>query len=231
MSHALIIGTGGIGAALKAHWQQQPALDQVWSLGSRAGDATHLQCEHTEAGVQWAQRQLTTKGMQFTRIAICTGLLHERGLQPEKRLEDVSAANLQRSLFANAIYPALWLSALLPLMHPDQCVVAACSARVGSIEDNRLGGWYSYRAAKAALNMLLKTASVEYGRRAKQTRLIAFHPGTTDTPLSKPFQGRVPAHKLFTPNFVAARMSTLMDAAVNGPQIQFLDWDGLPIPW
>jgi NAD(P)-dependent dehydrogenase (short-subunit alcohol dehydrogenase family) len=110
-------------------------------------------------------------------------------------------------------------------------VVAVLSARVGSIGDNRLGGWYGYRASKAALNMFLQTAAVEYARRARRVKLLAFHPGTTDTALSAPFQKNVAAGKLFTPDFVAQRLLGLMDAAEPDGRLGFLDWAGKTVPW
>ena len=105
------------------------------------------------------------------------------------------------------------------------------SARVGSIEDNRLGGWYSYRASKAALNMMLKSTAIEFARRSKNIKLIAFHPGTTDTTLSEPFQKNVPVGKLFQPSFVAQQLlSILEDVSVDG-RASFLDWKGNDIDW
>ena len=116
-------------------------------------------------------------------------------------------------------------------MGKQSCVVTTFSARIGSIEDNRLGGWYSYRASKAALNMLLKTAAIEYQRVAKGVRFLVFHPGTTDTPLSKPFQKFVSKDKLFTPEFVADQLLTIVEQQASESNIQFLDWDGKAIPW
>jgi NAD(P)-dependent dehydrogenase (short-subunit alcohol dehydrogenase family) len=128
--------------------------------------------------------------------------------------------------------PALWLKSLLKVLKGSQdCIVAALSARVGSIGDNHLGGWYAYRASKSALNMILKTAAIEYGRRAKNVKLIAFHPGTTDTELSKPFQAAVPKEKLFTPSFVAERLAMIMDEAVVDGELSYLDWKGQAIDW
>lgn len=123
----------------------------------------------------------------------------------------------------------------MPLLtHKTQCTITALSARVGSINDNELGGWYTYRASKAALNMLFKTAAIELARRAKNTKLILFHPGTTDTELSKPFQKNVPAGKLFTPEFVAGQLFELTnnnpDLKLNG-EPAYLDWQGSTIPW
>jgi NAD(P)-dependent dehydrogenase (short-subunit alcohol dehydrogenase family) len=126
----------------------------------------------------------------------------------------------------------LWVKYLKPVLAGKRdCVVTAFGARIGSIEDNQRGGWYSYRASKAALNMLLKTASLEYVRIAKGVRFLIFHPGTTDTPLSKPFQRFVSEDQLFTPEFVAERVVGLVGNEVADKSIQFLDWDGEPIPW
>ena len=133
---------------------------------------------------------------------------------------------------ANVVVPSLWIGAIPHLLRPDaDCVVAVLSARVGSITDNRLGGWYSYRASKAALNMVLKSASVEFARRFPGVKLLAFHPGTTDTKLSQPFQRGVPPNKLFTPDFVAGRLSGLMDRLKPEGQLSYLAWDGSKIEW
>ena len=105
------------------------------------------------------------------------------------------------------------------------------SARVGSISDNRLGGWYSYRASKAALNMMIKTAAIELARRAKNIKLIAFHPGTTDTPLSKPFQKNVPENKLFSAEFVAKQLLDIVENTPIDQSPSYLDWQGETINW
>ena len=105
------------------------------------------------------------------------------------------------------------------------------SARVGSISDNRLGGWYSYRASKCALNMLLKTSAIELNRKHKNVKLISFHPGTTDTKLSRPFQSSVSRDKLFTPDFVATKLMDLMRKTDVDGELAYLDWAGAPIDW
>ncbi|MDB4261175.1 SDR family NAD(P)-dependent oxidoreductase, partial [Porticoccaceae bacterium] len=116
---------------------------------------------------------------------ICHGILHSDTLWPEKRLEDINAESLQTVFQANTVVPVLWLKLLHRLLKSKQrCVVAALSARVGSIGDNQLGGWYAYRSSKAALNMMLRTLSIEYGRRVKNVKIISFHPGTTDEAFS-----------------------------------------------
>jgi NAD(P)-dependent dehydrogenase (short-subunit alcohol dehydrogenase family) len=128
--------------------------------------------------------------------------------------------------------PAMVLKAFMPLIRASNAPrIAVLSARVGSIEDNKLGGWYAYRASKAALNMLLRTASIELKRLNRQAKLIAYHPGTVDTPLSKPFQRNVPSDQLLTPEFAARRLhEVLLEAGVAG-ELSYLDWRGETIPW
>jgi NAD(P)-dependent dehydrogenase (short-subunit alcohol dehydrogenase family) len=126
----------------------------------------------------------------------------------------------------------LWLKHLTPVLtNKNSCKVVIFTARVGSISDNKLGGWYSYRASKASMNMLIKSASVELARRAKNIKLISFHPGTTDTELSKPFQKNVPKDKLFTCEFVANQLLTIVENTTIDGEASFLDWQGKKIDW
>lgn len=188
----------------------------------------------------------------FSQVFICNGLLHNDHIQPEKKLEDFNEQAFQEIISANVITPMLWIQQLTPILSKGQtskqsnnlllteecnkqkdntCKITVFTARVGSITDNNLGGWYSYRTSKAALNMMLKTSAIELARRAKHIKLIAFHPGTTDTPLSKPFQKNVPNNKLFTPSFVANQLLTLVDKAPIDGQLSYIDWQGKVIPW
>ena len=172
------------------------------------------------------------KTTSINQVFICHGLLHNNNINPEKRLQEFSAESFTEILTANTITPVLWLKNLVPILKGKQpCKVVVFSARVGSISDNKIGGWYSYRASKAAVNMLLKSAAVELSRTAKNIKIISFHPGTTDTPLSKPFQKNVPENKLFTSEFVAKQLLQIVeDNEVDG-EASFLDWQGKTIPW
>ncbi|WP_192022112.1 SDR family NAD(P)-dependent oxidoreductase [Shewanella sp. WPAGA9] len=153
-------------------------------------------------------------------------------LSPEKRLEDITPASMLSVFQSNTLVPMMWLQHLVKLVNGKQaCIISVLSARVGSISENQLGGWYSYRASKAALNMLIKTSAIEYARRAKNTKLIAFHPGTTDTELSKPFQANVPEGKLFTADFVAQQLLTIHQGIEFNNQAEFLDWQGQTVQW
>lgn len=168
----------------------------------------------------------------ITRVFICNGILHSEHIQPEKRLEDFDVEAFQEVITANTLTPMLWIQKLTPLLaKKSPCKFVVFSARVGSISDNRFGGWYSYRASKAALNMMIKTASIEFSRRAKNIKLIAFHPGTTDTPLSKPFQKNVPSNKLFTSEFVAKQLLEIVENAPVDQTASYLDWEGKSINW
>jgi len=159
-------------------------------------------------------------------------VLHDDGLRPEKSWRHLDADALARSYEVNAIGPALVAKHLLPRLRRDhKAVFAAMSARVGSIEDNRIGGWYAYRASKAALNQILRTLAIELGRRWPEAVCVGLHPGTTDTALSAPFQANVPAGKLFTPTFVAERLLTVVDDLDASASGGLYAWDGARIPF
>ncbi len=190
--------------------------------------------DYTESEISAAVNKVKEYAGQtiINRVFICHGLLHNDNCQPEKRLEDFSANAFNEIVSVNAISPMLWLKHLTPsLSGKADCKMVFFTARVASITDNNLGGWYSYRASKAALNMLLKSAAVELRRRAKNIKLISFHPGTTDSPLSKPFQRNVPEGKLFTSEFVANQLLDITKQAAVDGELSFLDWQGKNIPW
>jgi len=166
-------------------------------------------------------------------IINCAGVLHDgASVQPEKRLADVTPESLERSFAVNAIGPLLvakHFEALLP--RQDRAVFASLSARVASIGDNRLGGWYGYRASKAAQNMITRNLAIELRRRARGIICVALHPGTVDTGLSRPFQGNVPADRLFAPDRAARQLLNVIDGLRAEDNGEFFAWDGQPIPW
>lgn len=165
------------------------------------------------------------------RVYICNGVLQNDNIKVEKRIEDLDPESFMSVLHSNTLTPILWVQALLPILRQQNCTITVFSARIGSISDNNLGGWYSYRASKAALNMLLKNACVEYAKRVKGVKILAFHPGTTDTPLSKPFQKNVPKGKLFSPEFVATSLEEIIQNLEVDGQLSFKDWQGKDILW
>jgi NAD(P)-dependent dehydrogenase (short-subunit alcohol dehydrogenase family) len=163
----------------------------------------------------------------------CAGVLHNpSGLQPEKRLADVRAVNLEQSFRVNALGAILLAQVFEPLLsQASPAIFASLSARVGSITDNQLGGWYAYRAAKAAQNMLLKTVSLEWARKRRPIICVALHPGTTDTELSKPFQRNVSPETLFSTDRTVRQLLTILNGLTLADSGRFLAWDGSEIPW
>jgi NAD(P)-dependent dehydrogenase (short-subunit alcohol dehydrogenase family) len=175
---------------------------------------------------------LQAQGIRLNMLISSIGLLQGEGARAEKSLSQVTLEGLQASFARNAFAPVLLLRHSLPLLrgqHP--CRVAMLSARVGSIGDNRLGGWYSYRASKAALNQLLRSASIELQRLNPQSCVLSLHPGTTDTELSRPFQANLPAGQLFTSDFAAARLLSVIAAKTPADSGSFWDWNDQPIEW
>ena len=169
-------------------------------------------------------------GVERVDLAIvATGCLHALGgVQPEKSWRSLDKATLMDSFAINAIGPALIAKHVLPLLPREgKAVFAALSARVGSISDNRLGGWYGYRASKAALNQLIRTLSIELARQRKGVICVGLHPGTVDSALSRPFQSG--AGRLFTPGFAAERLLTVIDGLDATHSGQLLAWDGSTI--
>jgi len=164
----------------------------------------------------------------FQLIINTIGVLHSRDWMPEKKLADLNADQLMEQLKINTIGPALTIRFFSKLMDPKNSIMVTLSAKVGSIEDNRLGGWYSYRASKAALNMLIKTASIELSRTKSNTALIAMHPGTVNSALSKPFRGEQigrPANDAVTDMFRVIEDLTKEDSG------SFLSYSGEKLPW
>lgn len=214
--HALIVGaSGGIGAALAALLEADGAAVTRWSRSGGVDLTDPASIERAAAALP-APPDL---------VIIATGVLHGQGLAPEKANAQLSAEALGQAFAVNTIGPAMVARTLLPLMPKGRkTVLAALSARVGSISDNRLGGWHSYRASKAALNQLMRTMAIEQARRNPEQVLLALHPGTVDTDLSKPFQKGVKT--LFTPEDSARHLLSVIDAATPAQSGLLLDWQG-----
>lgn len=166
-----------------------------------------------EASIE-AAAELATANSPLDLVIVASGILHrDKTIQPEKRMREIDPQSLADVFAVNTIGPALVAKHFLPgLRRKHKTVFAALSARVGSIGDNRLGGWASYRMSKAALNMLIKTASIEHARTRPESVVIALHPGTVDTGLSQPFTRRVEPPKLFTPKYSAGELLKVIDA-------------------
>ncbi|PZO12679.1 MAG: C-factor [Burkholderiales bacterium] len=230
----VIGGTGGIGAALVAGLQAQGF--EVLALGRRTEPALDYADEPTVAAcaLQVADR-LAQIGLPLQRLIVATGFLHGETLsgqqaEPERSWQHLNAAALQHNFLINAIGPALVMRHFLPLL-PKQgrCVAAFLSARVGSIGDNALGGWYAYRASKAALNQLVHTSAIELARRNKEALCVVLHPGTVDTALSQPFAKT--GLQVRPAGEAASDLLAVIDALPAGSSGQFFDHKGLAIPW
>ena len=167
-------------------------------------------------------------------VVNCAGILHDgrQSVAPEKRLADVRADALVAGFAVNAFGPLLVAKHFERLLaHRERAVFASISARVGSIGDNRLGGWYAYRGAKAAQNMFTRTLAIEWARSHRNVICVALHPGTTDTDLSRPFQANVPPGKLFSTGRTVRQLLEVIDRLSPADTGRFLAWDGSEIPW
>ena len=163
-------------------------------------------------------------------VLVATGILHHGEITPEKSLRDLSAEKFQHLFAINTILPALIAKYFIPKLAKDKrTVFAALSARIGSISDNHLGGWYAYRASKAALNMVIKNAAIETARSNQTAIIVGLHPGTVDSQLSKPFQSNVPEGKLFTPAYSAEKLLSVIKNLSEQDSGKCFTWDGQEI--
>lgn len=233
MADKLIVGaSGGVGAALMQELRRQNPAARILGTSRLGSDGLLALDLNSEVSIKRFIDELELLQFQPDQILIATGLLHRDQDGPEKSYRELSPEWLTEVMQTNAIGPIYLLSRLITLLdRKAQTQIGVLSARVGSISDNALGGWYGYRASKAALNMYLKTLSIELSRTHKKVQILALHPGTTDTLLSKPFQARVPADKLFTPEFAAKALINVMQKSEGSGSGQFLAWDGQSIPW
>jgi len=222
MGVAVIGATGGIGGALA------DLLDEAGHAPLRLGRRTVPSLDLLDEGSVAAAAEAAGTGL--TLVIDATGMLHGPGDRPEKALREIDPAAMARNLAVNAIGPALLMKHFLPRMARDRrAVFATLSARVGSIGDNRLGGWYSYRAAKAALNQIVRTAAVEFGRSHRQGIVVALHPGTVDTGLSRPFAKA--GLEVQAPRRSAEQLLGVIGALTPGQTGLFFDHRGEAIPF
>jgi NAD(P)-dependent dehydrogenase (short-subunit alcohol dehydrogenase family) len=230
----IIGGTGGLGAALVDGLRARG--ETVLAMGRRTDPP--IDFTHPGSIAACAQRvadELSASGQRLERLIVATGFLHGETAagthaEPERSWQHLEADALSHSFAVNAIGPALVMRHFLPLL-PRQgpCLAAFFSARVGSIGDNALGGWYAYRAAKAALNQLVHTAAIELARRNREAVCVALHPGTVDTPLSQPFAKT--GLKVRPPEIAATELLAVMDGLSAAQTGGFFDHHGQVVPW
>ena len=223
--HALVIGASGtIGAAMVDLLSASPRCASVRGLHRHSQPGIDFA---DEASIEQAASEIAS-GPRLHLIINAAGLLHSDAFMPEKRLADLHYAQMQATFQANAFGPAMVLRHFAPLLDRERAIMAMLSAKVGSIGDNRLGGWYSYRASKAALNMLVKTAAIEMARSQAESVLVALHPGTVNSALSRPFRGESigrPAHD------AAADMLRVLDTLTPSDSGSFKSYNGADLPW
>ena len=241
----VVIGGGhGIGLAITGEVLERAPTARVTSTYRRAEKANDLkklaqrntklttfaldptnESAVSEAALQWRKGR---KG-NLHLLVNCVGLLHSDQMQPEKSLGQISIDSLIELFRVNAVVtPLIAKSFFQDFRHQDAAVFATLSAKVGSISDNRMGGWYGYRASKAALNMFIKNIALEFASRGCSAKVLAIHPGTTVTELSKPFIQKT-SLQLHTPDETASNILDVIEAAEDSGV--FLSWDGSKIPW
>jgi NAD(P)-dependent dehydrogenase (short-subunit alcohol dehydrogenase family) len=237
MTIACIFGaSGGIGAALVAGLVDIPDTVLVHA-GARSPKAAKPKTQPftfdltDEASIAEAAERVK-QSAPLDLIFVATGLLHDASSRPEKSLSMQSAEAYEKAFAVNCIGPALIGKHFLPLLPRDRrSIFAVLSARVGSISDNHLGGWHAYRASKAALNMVVRNFAIELGRTHPKAIAVALHPGTVDTPLSEPFQRNVDESKLFTPDYSAECLLSVIDHLTPADSGKLFAWDGAEIPF
>lgn len=238
--NVLVFGaTGGIGQALTRNFAANQNIDSIFAISRTPNESdrpniTPLQANiDNENDIIRVAKTVQSIVSELHLVLVATGILHVGDdIKPEKTWRALNSDTMEAVFRVNAIGPSLVAKHFLPLLSQDRkSVFAALSARVGSIEDNRLGGWYAYRASKAALNMLIKTLSIELARHNPTALCVGLHPGTVDTQLSKPFQGSVSNKGLFSTELSSNHLLHVLNDLQPENSGQVFAWNGKPIPF
>jgi NAD(P)-dependent dehydrogenase (short-subunit alcohol dehydrogenase family) len=233
--HAVIVGcSGGIGNALTQQLLDHPHISAVTGLCRQKTDIQHAKFTEIEFDLkdEASILQATEAVKPFHLLIVATGILHQDQLQPEKSLSTLRSDCMETLFLINTIGPTLILQGLLKKLVPNvPGIMAVISAKVGSITDNHLGGWYGYRSSKAALNMVMRCASIEVQRFQPLHTVVSLHPGTVGTQLSEPFTKNYPAEAIFPPEKAAELLLKVIDEI--GPEDNgfMLNWDGSRLPF
>ena len=230
---ALIIGNGDIGKSISDYLTTNASHLDVYVCGRNLikKNGIYLDLESDDSFKSF-ENQISLFKKPLRLVINTSGFLHSNLLKPEKRLSHINRSNINKNFSINAIAPILIAKSIEKFIMPElPFSYASLSARVGSIGDNRLGGWYSYRASKAAQNQFLKTLSIEWRRKFPLSIVSILHPGTCDTKLSKPFQSAVPKGKLFTPAQSTEYLINIISSQKPSDSGKFLAWDTSVIPW
>lgn len=231
----VIGGSGGIGKAVVKQLQTiEPTanIHTTFCNGKPDLSIKNVTWHKVDITNELDVQQLASQFNSLDWVINCVGILHTATHKPEKSLNTIDPAFFLENMTTNAL-PTLLLAKHFTslLKHSPAGKLATISAKVGSISDNRLGGWYSYRSSKAALNMLIKSISIEWNRVAKRATILSLHPGTTDTPLSKPFQTNVPEGKLFDADDVARQLLNIIERSTPEESGRFFAYNGEELPW
>ena len=237
--NAVVAGGGGIGAAVVERLLEHYPIERLFLLQRREGSpvedgrVTVLPCDAAEPDSIAAAGEAISREVDALQLVFnAVGMLHSEAFRPEKRLKDVTPEALTQLAMVNAFFLPQLASALAPMLrHGEASTLASVSARVGSITDNGMGGWYSYRASKAAHNMLLKTLAREWRVSHKHCTVVALHPGTVKTALSEPYTPANYRKRVLTPAESAEAMLSVLETLGPEQSGSFYAWDGESIPW
>lgn len=232
-AQAVVVGaSGGIGSAITDLLAKQEKISRIYafSRSNKEFNDTKITSYHIDISDEKSIEEAKEKIEGNIDIIInAAGLLHNEDVQPEKSLRDLNMNFMQKVFLINTFGPSLLAKHFIPLLPRDKkSVFASISARVGSISDNQVGGWYSYRASKAALNMVIKTTSIEVARRYKKAAIIGLHPGTVNTKLSSPFQNNI-QHSVFLSTQSAQYLIDVVDKVSSIDSGKIFSWDGKEI--
>ena len=237
MNKIAIFGVNGaIGNAFVSKFLQNSNIEKIYTFSrSPLQTDNNSKVQHLKLNITNEKEIIeASNSIQDTLdlIIIATGILHNDKIQPEKTYANINIQQLETNFLINTISPALIIKHFIKFLPKDKkSIIGVLTARVGSISDNKLGGWYSYRASKAALNMLIKTFSIELSRKLKQNIIVGLHPGTVDSDLSKPFQGFVPKEKLFSPSHSVNCLMNVLENLDLKDTGKIFDWQGLEIAY
>jgi len=232
---AVVGASGALGGEFINQLSTNPKVGSIFAFSRSKTIFNHLKIKSHFIDIQSEESiklsaNIASKDAKIDILIIATGMLHNEKINPEKSLKDLSQEKFQQLFNINAIAPALIAKYFIPKLNKNtKSVVAALSARVSSISDNYLGGWYAYRSSKAALNMILKNIAIETNRSNKKAIIIALHPGTVDSKLSKPFQSAVSKDKLFTAKYSVQKMLKVIDDLKPSDSGSLIDFNGIKI--
>ncbi len=235
MNVAIIGANGSIGSSLVENISQDKNYKNIYAFArsepeTKVANVRYNLIDYTEESKISFAADITDSTGPLDLVIVTIGMLHSEGIKPEKNLQSLMASNLEHVLHTNTIIPAIVAKYFLPkLSKHSRSVFVALSARVGSIGDNKLGGWYSYRMSKTALNMFIKTAAIEYKRTHTHSIIVGIHPGTVDSELSKPYQNNVPQNQVFSPEYSAGKIADVIGKLDLEDTGKILAWDGLII--